>query len=238
LEKIAGLLPYFVHAAAICYLICFLFRNQIYLRWLAIMGDLFYIAYYSGAADKPLWEAMVYCGLNVCINIYMIYFLLGDLRQGARSKLEAVLFERIGTLNPGQFRRLMKLGVWKMADDETLITVEHLPLQELHYVLSGDAKAEKFDRNAMQYDGIVPGFFGFVGEVAFVTGKPALTTTKIALGTVYISWKCDRLRLLLEKDVDLKKCLLQAFSADMALKITRFYNRNRQMLPADLLWEM
>ena len=238
MQKIAELLPYFVHAGAICYLICFLFSNQIYLRLLAITGDVFYFAFYFGVADKPLWQAMIYCVLNICINIFMIYFLLSDRLQGVRSMQETELFQRIGTLNPGQFRRLMKLGVWRKADVETEITQENSPLIELHYVLAGDAKSEKLDPKSMQHDGIAPGFFGFVGEVAFITGKPALTTTKIAPGTIYVSWNCDRLRDLFGKDEDLKKSLLQAFSADMALKITRLYNKNRQMVHADLKWEM
>jgi len=236
--KIAELLPYFVHAGAICYLVCFLFSNQIYLRLLAIMGDLFYFAFYFGVADKPLWQAMIYCILNICVNIYMIYFLLSDRRQGVRSEQENELFKRIDTLNPGQFRRLMKLAVWHKADSFTAITEENSPLREIHYVLLGEAKTEKVDPKSMQHDGIAPGFFGFVGEVAFVTGKPALATTKIAPGTVYVSWNCDRLRELFEKDDDLKKSLLQAFSADMALKITRLYNKNKQLVHADLKWDM
>jgi hypothetical protein len=225
LENLASLFSYFVHAGAICYLICFLFRNQVYLRCLAIAGDFFYTLFYFGAVGEPLWVAMAYSVLNVVINLFMITLLLRDQRQGNLSDRELQLFRRFDTLTPGEFRRLMKFGVWKEANETVQITTEGLKPTELYYVLEGDAKAEKSDPATMHGDGVVNQFFGFVGEVAYMSDQPALSTTKLFPGAKYVSWEAAKLTQLLDKDESLKKGLLQLFNSDMAVKIKRFYNK-------------
>jgi Popeye protein conserved region len=228
MHKLIELLPYFVHAGAICYLVCFLFRNQIYLRCLAIAGDIFYTAFYYGAAVQPLWDAMAYASLNVLVNIVMIAVLLRDQRQGTFSERDMELFQRLNALSPGEFRRLMKLGTWKVAGAEIQVTTEGVKLTELYYVVEGDARAAKADPNSMQGDGIVKGFHGFIGEVAYLNDIPALTSTILAPGSRYVSWNCAQLKQLLEKDHALKQNLLQLFNTDMAVKIGRFYNKPTQ----------
>ncbi len=227
MENLTTFFPYFVHAGAICYLICFLFRDQIYLRILAIVGDFFYTAFYFSAAGEPLWVAMAYSTLNMVINVLMIALLLRDQRQGKLSDRDLQLFRRFNTLTPGEFRRLMNLGVWKEATDPVDLTTEGLKPVELHYVLEGDARAEKTDPATMHGDGVVNSFFGFVGEVAYVGDHPALTTTKLSPGAKYVSWNTERLTKMLDKDEPLKKALFQLFNADMAVKIKRFYTKKK-----------
>ena len=225
MENLTSLFPYFVHAGAICYLVCFLFRNQLYLRCLAIVGDFFYTAFYFNVAGEPLWVAMAYSSLNVVINVFMIALILRDQRQGRMSDRDLQLFRRLDTLTPGEFRRLLSLGVWKEVEQTVEITTEGQKPTELHYVLEGDARAVKADPATMHGDGVVNGFFGFVGEVAFVTDQPAIATTVLEPGAKYISWNIVRLSQMLDKDDSLKKGLHQLFNAEMAVKIKRFYNR-------------
>ncbi len=225
MENLTSLFPYFVHVGAICYLVCFLFRNQLYLRCLAIVGDFFYTAYYFNVAGEPLWVAMVYSLLNVAINVFMIALLLRDQRQGRMSDRDLQLFRRFDSLTPGEFRRVLSLGVWKEATEPVEITTEGLKPTELHYVLEGNARAVKADPATMHGDGIVDGFFGFIGEVAYVTDHPAIATTILEPGAKYMSWNVSQLTKLLDKDDSLKKGLHQLFNAEMAVKIKRFYNK-------------
>ncbi len=69
-----------VHVGAVLYLVCFVFRNQIWLRSFAIAGDLFYMAYYYLAAEQPLWEAILWSIPAIVINVFMIYLILNDSR--------------------------------------------------------------------------------------------------------------------------------------------------------------
>lgn len=225
MESMAPVFPYFVHAGAICYLVCFLFRNQIYLRCLAITGDFFYTAFYFGAVGEPLWVAMAYSTLNVVVNLVMITLLLRDRRQGKLSDQDLQLFRQFSTLTPGEFRRLMKLGVWKEAKETVQITTEGLVPKELYFVLHGDAKAEKSDPTTMEGDGFVSGFSGFVGEVAYLGRHPAIATTKLFMGSRYVSWDTAQLTQLLNKDESLKNGLLQLFNLELAVKLKRFYNK-------------
>ena len=225
MENLASIFPYFVHVGAICYLICFLFRNQLYLRSLAIAGDFFYTLFYFGVAGEPLWIAMLYSVLNMVINLIMITLLLNDQRHGKLTDRDLELFRRFNTLTPGEFRRLMNLSIWKEAAGTVSITTEGRKPSELHFVLQGDARAVKSDPTTMHGDGVVNNFSGFVGEVAYLGDQPALATTELFAGSKYVSWDTERLTQLLGKDESLKAGLLQLFNLDMAVKINRFYNK-------------
>lgn len=140
--------------------------------------------------------------------------------------LELELFRRLNTLTPEEFRRLMNLAVWMEATEPVYITIEGVRPTELHYVIEGDARAEKADSSTMHGDGIVSNFSGFVGEIAYVNDRPALTSTKLLTGAKYVSWNTAKLTKLTDKDLPLKNGLLKLFYADMAVKIKRFYNKS------------
>jgi hypothetical protein len=39
--------PNLIHIGALCYLVCFLFRDQLWLRIFAVLGDLVYTGFYG-----------------------------------------------------------------------------------------------------------------------------------------------------------------------------------------------
>ena len=61
-----------VHVGAMLYLVCFLFRDQIWLRSFAIAGDVAYVTYYYNISEQPLWSAILWNIPNAVINIAMI----------------------------------------------------------------------------------------------------------------------------------------------------------------------
>ena len=186
--------PHLIHVGAMLYLICFLFRDQIALRSFAITGDLAYTAYYFTAAEKPLWEAIAWIIPNILVNIVMIYIILRDRRMTSLSDDEMSLFQNLRGLNPGQFRRLLKLGSWENTETSKILAEEGKPLDRLYYVLRGDVEVKKGDR-LITVDPTV-----FIGELAYLRKKPATATVSVSPGSVIVSWAHHDLERATAKD--------------------------------------
>jgi Cyclic nucleotide-binding domain len=207
--------PHLIHVGAVLYLVCFLFRDQILLRSFAIAGDFAYTAFYFTAASQPLWEAIAWIIPNMGINMIMIFLILRDRRMTTLSDDEMSLFQNLRGLNPGQFRRLMKLGQWEKTNTPKTLTEEGKPLQNLYYVLRGDVQIKKGDRNIKVEPTV------FIGELAYLRKKPATATVSVAANAVIVSWTHADLERATAKDQGLNTALGILLSNDMAEKVAR-----------------
>jgi Cyclic nucleotide-binding domain len=215
MDFVYAILGGFIHVGALLYLICFLFRDQIMLRSFAIAGDFAYMAYYLTAAERPLWEAVFWVVPNILVNIAMISMILRDRRMGTFSDEEMSLFQNMRGLNPGQFRRLIKLGRWqKLATAETL-TVEGKDLDRLYYVLTGDVEVNKAGRKIKVNPAV------FIGELAYLRRKPATATVTALPGATLVSWSHSDLATITMKDEGLAAALGALLSNDLAEKVAR-----------------
>jgi hypothetical protein len=208
-------LPHLIHLGAILYLICFLFRDQILLRSFAILGDFAYMAFYFTAAGQPLWSAIAWIIPNVGINIVMIFLILRDQRMMPLSDDEMSLFQNLRGLNPGQFRRLIKMGKWQRVDEDMQITEEGKELDRLYYVLSGDVEVDKGGRKIKVEPAV------FIGELAYLRKKPATATVRVKPGAVFVSWPHASLEQVTKKDDGLAAVLGTLLSNDLAEKVAR-----------------
>ncbi len=207
--------PHLVHVAAVLYLVCFLFRDQIALRIFAIAGDFIYAIYYFGVAETPLWEAMFWSSMNILINITMITLLLRDKRMHRLSDDEMNLYQNLRGLNPGQFRRLMKAGNWKRTAESSILTREGDVLDTLFYVMDGSVEVEKAGRTF----NIEPAVF--IGELAYLRNKPATATVHVGKGALLVAWKHADLNRLTMKEESLRNVLALLLNADLAEKVAR-----------------
>jgi hypothetical protein len=209
----ADVLQYFVHLGAFFYLTCFLFRNQIALRGFAILGDMAYMAYYYGASTQPLWNAIFWGATNVLINCLMIWLLVRDQRMSLFSDDEMRLYQNLKGINPGQFRRLLRLATWKRVAEPTVLTEEGRPLTMLHYVLDGTVEIEKSGRPFS----IKPAVF--IGELAYLRQKPATATVRVGPGALCLSWRHVDLLRLSSKDDGIRVAMLSLLNSDLAEKV-------------------
>jgi hypothetical protein len=204
-----------VHVGALLYFAGFLFRDQLMLRAFVIAGDLVYIAYFLAAPAQPLWGGIFWSIVFIVVNIWMIGRLVADRAHFQINHEERQLFGLLESFTPGEFRRLIKVGRWQSAEATTVLTVEGQPLERLYYVLSGDIVIEK----AGQVRSIGPETF--IGEVAFLTSRPASATVTIAAGSRYVVWEMAALRRLLFRTPSLHIAVSSALNRDMAVKVAR-----------------
>lgn len=208
----AGLL---VHLAAGTQVVGYLVRDQLALRLLLLAGTLLYIAYYIFYPATPLWDAALWSLVMAVANTLLIVLLLRERTGWAMSPDEHLLFNAFQPLSPGQFRRLMKAGTIRTAERDLLITVEGEHPERLYYVLEGEVLILKGGR-LFDYP---PG--AFIGELAFVTGRPATATVKVSPGARYMVWECETLERLVERHPAMLPALNRLLVRDMAEKISR-----------------
>ena len=203
-----------VHLGAILYLICFLFRNQVILRSFAIAGDIAYTAFYFGATDQPLWQAMFWSTLNIVINVIMLTLMWRENRLGSMSARDRDLFDKFHILAPKYFRKFISLATWHTAPERMTLVKAGVPPDHLFFVVSGRIFVEVAGDDFTQTSSV------FTGELAYLTGNKPMGTTSIDAGAIYVSWPVKELKQLLSKDEDLRNAVQNLLAVEIMEKFS------------------
>jgi Cyclic nucleotide-binding domain len=212
---LSWLVPNLIHIGALFYLVCFLFRDQLWLRIFAVLGDLVYTGFYFTAADVPLWSAIVYSMLNMTINMVMIALIVQDRRMLPLDDNDLRLYQSFNGMSPGDFRRLRKIGKWQTAEGDQILAMEGQSLSELFYVVDGALHMTKGKRQIK----VEPGLF--IGEIAYLKNTPASATVVAKSGTSYIRWQHRDLKDISVRHDSLNQSLSNLLSADLAMKVAK-----------------
>lgn len=206
----------FAHVALACYVIALLARKDMVLRLMLLLGTAFYILYYFFVGETPLWDAIFASVVIGLANIYGIVVLLIDRTTLGMSQSLRDVYAGFPTLNPGQFRRVMRLAEWHVAETETVLCSEGTVPRALFFTLDGPVLLQ---RGAEQV--AVPAR-QFVGEVSFILGDgtPASATVTVAPGARYVAWDRQRLGALVAKSAPLANAFGALFNHDIARKLT------------------
>jgi hypothetical protein len=202
-----------VHIGALLYLAGFLFRDPLILRMLIVAGDIVYILYFFYAPETPLWWGIFWSTLFVTVNLVFIALIYADRTHFNLTAAARALFEQLGTLSPGEFRTLLRVGEFKTAAAALTLAEEGKRPGFLYFVISGTIDIRKQGRHRMTYGK------AFVGEVAFLLGRPASATVTVGPGTQYYVWREGALQAALKKKPALATALSAAFNRDLAAKV-------------------
>ena len=156
---------YFVYIAFAFALVGYLARDELWLRLLMLAASANYLAYYYTVADVPLWNAIYTSGALALVNLVMICVVVLERTTFAMSRQVAAIFRSFDMLTPGQFRRMMRYGTVRTADETVRLTTEGMRVDKLCYVTAGKVVVTKEGRRTE----IPPRIF--VGEIAYATGN-------------------------------------------------------------------
>lgn len=203
----------FVHLATAAQILGFLVTKQIVLRVLVLIGSGLFVTYYYLHLGTPQWDAVVGSSLIALANLIGLVFLIYSRMPIGMSPQDRLLFDALGGLEPGQFRRLMKIGRLRRARGPVELTREGAAPPHLCFVMEGrplilkDGHAFRIQDNC------------FVGEVAFKLGGPASATVTLPEGGSYVSWPREALEPLLGRSPILAQAFDALISRDMASKV-------------------
>ena len=208
-----------VHAAALLQVFGFLNRNHLVLRCFILCGSLVYVAYYYLYPDSPLWGAIFWSTALALANLAGIARVLLDRRRSRLGEHEDSFFNILKVLTPGEFRRLMQIAEWRVAEKPTQLTREGEAVPSLYFVISGDVDVEKSGRTLTHGPGV------FIGEVSMVLGGTATASVTLAPGSRYIEWQRQKLRKTIERSPSLGESINRLFNQEMARKLAVSWSR-------------
>jgi hypothetical protein len=213
-DALTGYSGLLVHLAALCQILGFLMRDQIWLRALVLTGNALYAVYYFVYPATPLWDAMFWSGTMLLANAVMIVVILRDRRMQDLSDDKLSVFQAFGNMVPGDFRRLMEIARVHTVGRPTILTRLDTPPVRLFYVIDGTLEIRRRDR-----DMTVKAAGQFIAEIGFLLGTPATATVTLAPGGRYIEWDRARLDTLLARRPAIRLAIEQAMNRDLARKL-------------------
>jgi len=191
----------------------YLLINQTYLRLTMLCSTSLYILYYMTVAEAPLWEAVALSSLT------MVAILVGLAALYARNASWSVpeehmdIYPLFATLQPGDFRRLMRIATRRIISEAEIATVEGEAPERLYFVTKGTFDVKK---GGISFD--VPGPT-FVGEVAYLRDTVSAATTTFRPGIEVVVWERAALVKAMRTSPRVKMALDALISRDLAVKV-------------------
>jgi len=204
----------FVQLALLSYVLGLLTRNELLLRVLLLIGTFFYIIYYYFVSDTPLWDAIWASVVIGVANLWVLGAILLERTTFGMSAKMIALYQSFPTLNPGQFRKIVKSADWITASEDTQISTAGQNLDHLYLIASGDMILRKDGANSR----IAPGYF--IGEISYLIGGPASADVIAPKGTEYVRWDRATLTAQTEKSPQISNALNALFNRDIAAKLS------------------
>lgn len=201
------------HAAFLVGALALLLRNQMYLRVALFVSIGLSALYHAFGRNGPMWDDLFWNGFTLLTNVIAFVQLTLDRTHLGLSDEEERLFLALGSLSPGEFRKLVRLAEWHTAAEPKVLTQESVRPDSLFYVLSGSVTLDKAGRRSK-----LPAPM-FVGEVAYLKNRGASATVTVEPGSRYVTWSTAALARCFAKRQALRVALMRLLSADLAAKV-------------------
>jgi hypothetical protein len=197
----------------------FMVKDILWLRLLSVTASLCSIIYSSNVAATPLWVPISWNLFFISLNFYHIVKIIYGNRRINLNDIEREVYQTsFPELNLIEFSKLIHLGKWMEAVPGTVLIEEGQVMVDLLLIYNGRVdiliKDKDGDKKVNQLkDG------QFIGEMSFLSNKPASATVKVALPTKYISWKQKDLKELVSRNPAIIFSLQSAMGVQMSLAI-------------------
>ena len=177
----------------------FLVKDILYLRILSILASLFSVLYNFYIPVEPMWLAINWNIIFVLVNIYHIAVIMYEKRPVKMSSKEKELYETMFQgLSPVEFLKVTKIAQWKKFKSPLPIIQQGKPVKDLILIYNGMVDILVNDNKVAELkDG------QFVGEMSFLTEKPATATCKVTHTTECLVWPQKDFKDLLKRNPSL-----------------------------------
>ena len=213
------------HLSYILIAISYYLTNIYWLRVIAVFGLLLEIVYFQ-LAGGSMHTGIAWGVVFILINAYQIYWLAND-RRKLRQIEDAHLLRRgvFEGFSDMQLARLVTSGAWRDLAPGTVLTHEGQEVKELVLICEGHATVDVHGKIVAQlHSG------AFVGEMAFVSGKPASATVIVEQPTRAFVFDMARLNKLVTSDEHVAMAIHRVVGRDLAAKLQL---RNDQAAPSE-----
>ena len=177
----------------------FLVKDILYLRLLSILASIFSIFYNYFIPPEPMMIAVFWNGVFIITNLYHIAIIIYEKRPVKMSPKEKELYETMFRgLSPVEFLKIIKVAEWKEFKSPLPIIQQGKLVNDLILIYNGAVDVLVNDKKVAELkDG------QFVGEMSFLTEKPATATCKVTHTTECLVWPQKDFKDLLKRNPSL-----------------------------------
>jgi CRP-like cAMP-binding protein len=195
--------------------ISMLMRDMSWLRAIAIVAGVIRIvnrAFFDQDFIVVFWE-IVFVGVNVAQLLVLLYYA----KRARFSDEEKLLLGQMPAgISRRTVRRLLRLGSWSTRDADSVLIEEGKPVADLAFIAEGVAQVEHGDRIVA-----VCGPGDFLGEMSFVSGRPANATVRASRPVRLLSFAQAPLRQALRNDDDLRRAVESLLNQNLVGKLSK-----------------
>ena len=176
----------------------FIVKDILYLRLVSILASLFSVFYNWVIPVEPMWIPIGWNFVFVLLNLYHIAVLMYEKRPVKMNDKNAELYETLfKDMTPVEYLKVSKIAEWKTFKPGEIIT-QNKPVRDLHLIYNGTVDVVVKDKTVAQLkDG------QFVGEMSFLTEKPATATCIVRHNAELLVWRQREFKELLKRNPSL-----------------------------------
>lgn len=204
-----------IHVASLLALLGMMMRDQLRLRALVLAGACFEVVYYWLHPATPLWPSIVWALLISAVNVAVMAMIWQDRRAGRLTPEEREILVHLAGLQPGELRRLLRLGTRHEETGPAELTREGEVPAHLHFVHRGDILIRKGGRDIHAFPP------AFIGEVSLLLGGGATATVRLPEGGVWVSWDRKALAGLFRREPAIRSAFERILNRELAGKLSR-----------------
>ena len=177
----------------------FIVKDILYLRLVSILASLFSVFYNWVIPVEPMWIPIGWNFVFVALNLYHIAVLMYEKRPVKMNDKNAELYETLfKDMTPVEYLKVSKIAEWKTFKPGEIIIQEGMPVKDLHLIYNGTVDIVVKDKKVADLkDG------QFVGEMSFLTEKPATATCVVRHNAELLVWRQREFKELLKRNPSL-----------------------------------
>ena len=189
----------------------FIVKDILYLRLVSILASLFSVFYNWVIPVEPMWIPIGWNFVFVALNLYHIAVLMYEKRPVKMNDKNAELYETLfKDMTPVEYLKVSKIAEWKMFKPGEIIIQEGMPVKDLHLIYNGTVDVVVKDKMVADLkDG------QFVGEMSFLTEKPATATCVVRHNAELLVWRQREFKELLKRNPSLYYSIQSLLSAQL-----------------------
>jgi len=190
----------------------FLVKDILYLRLVSVLASLFSVFYNYTIPIEPMWLAINWNIVFIVVNIYHIAVLIYEKRPVQMSPKYKELYETMfKDMTPVEFLKITKIADWIHFKEGEVITQQKHTVDTLNLIYNGTVNVTVDGSKVAQLkDG------QFVGEMSFLTEKPATATCVVKHDTELLVWPQKEFKDLLKRNPSLYFTIQSLLSAQVS----------------------
>ena len=205
------------------YILVILSVSMSSMRWLRVFGiasgvvGVFYYGFLVSDSISATWE-FIFAGVNA---VQLAIVLLAGRRRRISDDEQMLIHTVMPALEVNLRARVLKLARWHTRAPGEILMEEGQKSPDLVFIAKGAASIEKGER--------IVGVCGpgdFLGEMSFMTGRPASATVRVANEIRCCAFDPGVLKVLIERNPGIRQALENSFNRNLVGKLERMNEAN------------